>query len=88
MYVVECLEGETPDFVYNGIGYKVDTELCEVVKHTGYFGIKDLEGCKAGVNMLGQYNKNNKYYTANSTNNYSVKATEVVGDKNAGNPTA
>lgn len=88
MYVIECLEGETPDFIYNGIGYKVDTELCEVVKHTGYFGIKDLEGCKAGVNMLGQYNSNNKYYTANDTNNYSSKANTVVGDKNVGNPTA
>ncbi len=69
MYAIECLEGETPDFIYNGIGYKVNTELCEVVKHTGYFAIKDLDGCVAGVNMLGTYNSNNKYYTANTISN-------------------
>ena len=68
MYAIECLEGETPDFIHNGIGYKVNTELCEVVKHTGYFAIKDLDGCTAGVNMLGTYNGNNKYYTANTVN--------------------
>ena len=66
MYAVECLEDETPDFTLNGVGYKVDVELCEVVKHTGYFAIKDLDGCKPGVNALGTYSGNNKYYTANS----------------------
>ena len=66
MYAVECLEDETPDFVLNGVGYKVDTELCEVVKHTGFFAIKDLEGCEAGINALGTYSGNNKYYTANT----------------------
>ena len=92
MYAVECLEEETPDFVYNNIGYKVDTELCEVVKHTGYFGIKALEGCVPGINMLGQYNGNNKYYTANSITweNYNVAVTDdtVVGDSGKGNPKA
>ena len=76
MYAVECLEGETPDFTLNGIGYKVDTELCEVVKHTGYFSIKDLDGCSPGVNALGTYSGNNKYYTANTISsdrrNYAV----------------
>ena len=76
MYAVECLEGETPDFVLNGVGYKVDTELCEVVKHTGFFAIKDLEGCEPGINSNGTYSNNNKYYTANtipnSQRNYAV----------------
>ena len=76
MYAVECLEGETPDFVLNGVGYKVDTELCEVVKHTGFFAIKDLDGCDPGINALGTYSSNNKYYTANTIpsgqRNYAV----------------
>ena len=76
MYAVECLEGETPDFVLNGVGYKVDTELCEVVKHTGFFAIKDLEGCSPGINSNGTYGGNNKYYTANTIpsgqRNYAV----------------
>ena len=85
MYAVECLESETPDFIHNGIGYKVDTELCEVVKHTGYFAIKDLDGCEPGVNMLGTYNNNNKYYTANSISNsnrnYATSITSAkIGD--------
>ncbi len=83
MYAVECLEGETPDFTVNGTSYKVDTELCEVVKHTGFFGIKDLEGCSPGVNLLGQRNGNNKYYTANTTNNDSVSAKTAVGNTTA-----
>ena len=66
MYAVQCLEGETPDFTLNDIGYKVNTELCEVVKHTGYFSIKSLEGCEAGINALGKNNSgDNKFYTAN-----------------------
>lgn len=76
MYAIECLEGEIPDFVLNGIGYKVNTELCEVVKHTGFFAIKDLEGCESGINSNGTYNGNNKYYTANTIpydqRNYAV----------------
>ena len=76
MYAVECLESETPDFVLNGVGYKVDTELCEVVKHTGFFSIKDLEGCEPGINSNGTYSGSNKYYTANTIaynqRNYAV----------------
>mgnify|MGYP006336643591 FL=1 len=85
MYAVECLEGETPDFVLNGVGYKVDTELCEVVKHTGFFAIKDLEGCEPGINALGTYSGNNKYYTANTIpsgqRNYAVAISNAkIGD--------
>ena len=64
MYAVECLEGETPDFTINGVGYKVDAELCEVVKHTGGFSIKALDGCEAGVSVPGTSGSSNKYYTA------------------------
>jgi len=64
MYAVECLEGETPDFTINGVDYKVDAELCEVVKHTGGFSIKALEGCEAGISVPGTYGGSNKYYTA------------------------
>ncbi|MBO7274956.1 MAG: InlB B-repeat-containing protein, partial [Clostridia bacterium] len=81
MYAIECLKGETADFVYNGVGYKVDTELCEVVKHTGYFAIKDLDGCEAGINLLGVRDGNNIYYTANTVNNYSVAiGSAKIGD--------
>ncbi|MBR5218020.1 MAG: InlB B-repeat-containing protein, partial [Oscillospiraceae bacterium] len=66
MYAVECLQGETPDFTIGGVGYKVDTELCEVVKHTGGFSIKSLDGCSPGVNVAGTYSSTNKYYTANT----------------------
>ena len=45
MYAVECLPGETADFTINGIGYKVQTQLCEVVNHTGDFTQKELLGC-------------------------------------------
>lgn len=84
MYAVECLADETPDFIHDGIGYKVDTELCEVVKHTGFFSIKDLDGCEAGQNMLGKItsgsNKNsNKYYTAK----YTTDNSDRVALKNA-----
>ena len=85
MYAVECLEDETPDFVLNDVGYKVDTELCEVVKHTGFFAIKDLEGCEPGINSNGTYNGSNKYYTANtisnSQRNYAVAIRNAkIGD--------
>ena len=69
MYVLECLEGETADFTYNGVGYKVDTELCEVVKHTGHFGIKALDGMTAGKSVISTYGNYNKYYTANTIQN-------------------
>ena len=72
MYAVECLKGETPDFYIDGKGYKVDTELCEVVKHTGSFSIKSLDGCKPGINVPGTYtynnNKYNKFYTTKTIN--------------------
>ena len=45
MYAVECLPGETADFTINGVGYKVQTQLCEVVNHTGDFTQKELLGC-------------------------------------------
>ena len=45
MYAVECLPGETADFTINNIGYKVQTQLCEVVNHTGDFTQKELLGC-------------------------------------------
>ena len=45
MYAVECLPGETADFTINGIGYKVQTQLCEVVNHSGDFSQKELLGC-------------------------------------------
>ena len=84
MYAVECLEGETPDFTLNGVDYKVDTELCEVVKHTGFFAIKALDGCKPGVNSNGQTGSNNIYYTANYTyslRNEAVKMQDAkIGD--------
>ena len=45
MYAVECLPGETADFTISGVGYKVQTQLCEVVNHTGDFTQKELLGC-------------------------------------------
>ena len=45
MYAVECLPGETADFTISGIGYKVQTQLCEVVNHTGDFTQKERLGC-------------------------------------------
>ena len=82
MYAVECLESETPDFTVNGISYKVNTELCEVVMHTGYFGIKDLEGCEPGVNLLGaDRSGNNIFYVASGSPTNSKPATTKIGDK-------
>lgn len=82
MYAVECLESETPDFTVNGISYKVNTELCEVVTHTGYFGIKDLEGCEPGVNLLGaDRSGNNIFYVASGSPTNSKPATTKIGDK-------
>ena len=87
MYAIECLEGETPDFTLNGVGYKVDTELCEVVKHTGDFSIKDLDGCEPGISANGTYkNYNstyNKYYSAKISSN-TTSAT-VMGNAKVGN---
>ena len=87
MYAVECLDGETPDFTLNGIGYKVDTELCEVVKHTGDYSIKDLDGCEPGISANGTYKNgqstSNKYYSAKITSNTTsatVMKNAKVGD--------
>ena len=76
MYAVECLSGETADFTINGKGYKVQTQLCEVVNHTGGFGIKDLKGCEAGVNVLGT-NDNSNYYTKLGSTTATVGGTSV-----------
>ena len=85
MYAVECLAGETPDFTLNGIGYKVDIELCEVVKHTGFFAIKDLDGCSPGINALGTSGGNNKYYTANTIANDQRNYAVAINDAKLGN---
>ena len=45
MYAVECLPGESADFTISGIRYKVQTQLCEVVNHSGDFTQKELLGC-------------------------------------------
>jgi len=44
MYAIECLDSESPDFTVGGIGYKVQTQLCEIVNHTGDFSQKELLG--------------------------------------------
>ena len=46
MYAIECLPGETADFTIDGVGYKVQTQLSEVVNHTGTFNQKELLGCE------------------------------------------
>ncbi len=45
MYAVECLPGEKADFTIDGVGYKVQTQLSEVVNHSGDFTQKELLGC-------------------------------------------
>ena len=76
MYAVECLSGETADFTLNGKGYKVQTQLCEVVRHTGGFGIKDLAGYEPGANAAGT-NDNSNYYTRLNTTTATVGGTSV-----------
>lgn len=76
MYAIECLSGETPDFIINGKGYKVQTQLCEVVNHTGGFGIKELLGCNPGVNVLGT-NDSNNYYTGLGSTTATVGGVSV-----------
>lgn len=49
MYAIECLPGETADFTLNNVGYKVQTQLCEVVNSSGTFSAKELLGCTAGT---------------------------------------
>ena len=46
MYAIECLPEETADFTIDGVGYKVQTQLSEVVNHTGTFNQKELLGCE------------------------------------------
>lgn len=75
MYAMECLAGETADFTINGKGYKVQTQLCEVVRHTGDFGIKELLGCKEGVNPL--ENQNRKYYSNLNSSTATLGGTSV-----------
>ena len=88
MYAIECLEGEEPDFTLNGVGYKVDTELLEVVKHTGDYSIKELDGCEPGISANGTYKNSqngtsNKYYSAKinrDTTSATVMKNAKVGD--------
>lgn len=68
MYAIECLNGETPDFTINGVGYKVQPQLCEVVNHTGSFSTKDLLGCKPGTRQE---------YTGLSTSTAKIGNTSV-----------
>ena len=84
MYAVECLENEAPDFTINGIGYKVRTELCEVVKHTGHFGIKGLDGCLPGASVPGAYSGTHKYYTANTIPNDQKNYAIAIGNAKIG----
>ena len=75
MYAIECLPGETADFTISGIGYKVQTQLCEVVNSSGNFSAKELLGCSAGVNPIA--NQNTKYYTNLNSSNATVGGKSV-----------
>ena len=75
MYAIECLPGETADFTISGIGYKVQTHLCEVVNSSGNFSAKELLGCNAGINPLA--NQNTKYYTKLNSSNATVGGQSV-----------
>ena len=75
MYAVECLPGETPDFTINGVGYRVDPTLCEIVNHTGDFSIKELMGCEDGINPLA--NQTTKYYSRLNSSTAKVGGTSV-----------
>ena len=75
MYAIECLPGETADFTISGIGYKVQTHLCEVVNSSGNFSAKELLGCSAGVNPIA--NQNTKYYTNLNSSNATVGGKSV-----------
>jgi len=75
MYAIECLPGETADFTINGIGYKVQTQLCEVVNSSGNFSAKELLGCSEGINPLA--NQNTKYYTKLNSSNATVGGKSV-----------
>ena len=75
MYAIECLPGETADFTINGIGYKVQTHLCEVVNSSGNFSAKELLGCSEGVNP--RANQNTKYYTNLNSSSATVGGKSV-----------
>jgi len=68
MYAVECLTGETADFTINGIGYKVQTQLCEVVNSSSDFSAKDL---------LGYINQGENSYTRLNTSSSTIGGTSV-----------
>ena len=74
MYAVECLEGETPDFTLNQVGYKVQAQLCEIVNHTGTFSQKVIIGYNAVGNVTYTYGtSNNSRWT-----NQSVGDTKLL----------
>ena len=68
MYAMECLAGEMPDFTVNGVGYKVQTQLCEVVNSSGSFSAKELIGCEDGTGSS---------YSNLSTTNSTIGGTSV-----------
>ena len=68
MYAIECLPGETADFTIDGIGYKVQTELSEVVNHDSGFQQKELLGCEK---------KGNASYTNLNTTTSKLGGTSV-----------
>ena len=68
MYAIECLPGETADFTIDGIGYKVQTELSEVVNHDSGFQQKELLGC---------VKKGNASYTNLNTTTSELGGTSV-----------
>ena len=75
MYAIECLPGETADFTISGIGYKVQTHLCEVVNSSGNFSAKELLGCDEGVNPIAS--QNTKYYTNLNSSSATVGGKSV-----------
>lgn len=68
MYAIECLPGETADFTIDGIGYKVQTQLSEVVNHDSGFQQKELLGC---------VKKGNASYTNLNTTTSELGGTSV-----------
>lgn len=69
MYAVECLAGETADFTIDGVGYKVQTQLCEVVNSSSSFSAKDLLGCTTE----GESSYSNLNSSSNTIGGTSVK---------------
>ena len=75
MYAIECLPGEKADFTINGIGYKVQTHLSEVVNSSGNFSAKELLGCGEGVNP--RANQDPRYYTSLNTTTATIGGASV-----------